>query len=255
MPLQEAKERYVRAQEAAEACIKHLKEQFHVKEVHSCGSLAQEGPFHPRSDIDLVVEGLVPGDYFEALRDLWELLPPDLELDLIRLENAPPGLIRRVRGEAKMPVVPKEALKVEIDDQLQILCQVVEDAREYLTGTPVEPGHLEIAGVGKLVHDFYNGIERIFERVAVRIDEDVPPGSHWHVDLLRRMERPWGQKRPAVISHSLALGLFKLLRFRHLFRHTYGFELLWEEIKPLAEGLTGLLDELNRELPRFLAKP
>jgi len=64
------------------------------------------------------------------------------------------------------------------------------------------------------------------------------------------MERPWGQKRPAVISHSLALGLFKLLRFRH----TYGFELLWEEIKPLAEGLAGLLEELNRELPRFLAK-
>jgi len=68
MPVQEAKERYVRAQAAAEACIRHLKEQFHVKEVHSCGSLAQEGPFHPRSDIDLVVEGLVPGDYFEALR-------------------------------------------------------------------------------------------------------------------------------------------------------------------------------------------
>ena len=153
-----------------------------------------------------------------------------------------------------MPVVPKEALKVEIYDQLQILCQVVNEAREYLAGTPVEPGNLEIAGVGKLVHDFYNGIERIFERVAVRIDEDVPPGSHWHVDLLRRMERPWGQNRPAVISHSLALGLFKLLRFRYLFRHTYGFELLWEEIKPLAKGLAGLLDELNRELPRFLAK-
>jgi len=89
-------------------------------------------------------------------------LPPDLELDLIRLENAPPGLIRRVRGEAKMPVVPKEALKVEIDDQLQILYQVFNEAREYLAGTPVEPGHLEIAGVGKLVHDFYNAIERIF---------------------------------------------------------------------------------------------
>ena len=62
MPLQKAKERYARAREAAEACIRHLKEQYHVKEVHSCGPLAQECPFHPRSDIDLVVEGLVPGD-------------------------------------------------------------------------------------------------------------------------------------------------------------------------------------------------
>ncbi len=141
------------------------------------------------------MEGLVPGDYFEALRDLWELLPPDLELDLIRLEDAPPGLIRRVRGEAKMPVKAKEALKVEIDDQLQILYQVVNEANEYLARTSFEPGHLEIAGGGKLVHDFYNGIERIFERDAVRIDEDVPPGSHWHIDLLRRMERPLGIKK------------------------------------------------------------
>ena len=82
-----------------------------------------------------------------------------------------------------MPVIPKEALKVEVDDELQILCQGVDDAREYLAGTPVEPGHLGIAGVGKLVHDFYNGIERIFERIAVRINEDLSPGSHWHVDL------------------------------------------------------------------------
>ncbi len=43
-----------------------------------------------------------------------------------------------------MPVVPKEALKVEIDDQLQILYQVVNEAREYLTG------HLLNLGIWKL---------------------------------------------------------------------------------------------------------
>ena len=250
----QANDRYERAQAAAEECIRHLRERFHAKEVYLCGSLAGESPFHERSDIDLVVEGLLPRDYFEALQELWELLPPDLELDLIRLENAPPGLIRRIRGETKMPEQPKEALKVEIEEQLLTLRRVVNEAQEYLARAAVEPGHLEIAGVGKLVHDFYNGVERIFERIALRIDEDVRPGVHWHIDLLRRMERPWGEKRGAVVSHALALRLLKYLRFRHLFRHTYGYELLWEEIKPLAEELAGVFDELSRELEQFLAK-
>ncbi len=84
------------AKAAAEACIQHLKEWFHVKEVYLCGSLAGESPWHSRSDIDLVVEGLAPGQYMKALTELWELLPPDLELDLIRFEEASPGLVRRI---------------------------------------------------------------------------------------------------------------------------------------------------------------
>lgn len=69
-------------------------------------------------------------------------------------------------------------------------------------------------------------MERIFERIAARVDEDVPPGPHWHTDLLQRIEGTWGGKRPPVIDHALALRLLEYLRFRHLFRYTYGYELL-----------------------------
>ena len=246
-------DRREQAQRVAEACIKRLKERFAVKSVSLCGSLAGEAPWHSRSDIDLVVEGLAPEDYITALTELWELLPPWLELDLIRLENAPPGLARRIRGEEKMPEDPKQALAVEIRDQLESLEQVVERIREYLPRAPSEPPESEVAWMGKLAHDFYNGVERIFERITARIDEDVPPGPRWHTDLLQRMEGTWGGKRPPVIDHALALRLLEYLRFRHLFRYTYGYELLWKHLHPLAAGIPEIFEELSLKLQTFLS--
>lgn len=246
-------DRREQAQRVAEACMRRLQERFEVKSVTLCGSLAGEAPWHSRSDIDLVVEGLAPGDYFAALRDLWELLPPGLELDLIPLENAPPGLVRRIRGEEKMPEDPKQALEVEIRGQLESLEQVAQRIREYLPRAPSQPPESEIAWMGKLVHDFYNGVERIFERIAVRVDEDVPPGPHWHTDLLQRMEGTWGGRRPSVIDHALALQLLDYLRFRHAFRHTYGYELVWKNLQPLAAGIPQIFEELRLKLQTFLS--
>ncbi|MCI0529315.1 MAG: nucleotidyltransferase domain-containing protein, partial [Nitrospira sp.] len=86
--IKDAQTRYQQAQEAAEACIRVLKEQFGVREVYVFGSLAGQSPWHSRSDIDLAVEGLPPKEYIRALSTLWELLPEGLELDLITLEDA-----------------------------------------------------------------------------------------------------------------------------------------------------------------------
>ncbi|MBI5199255.1 MAG: hypothetical protein HZA09_04475, partial [Nitrospirae bacterium] len=43
---------------------------------------------HERSDIDLVVEGLVPELYIKALTELYDLLPTGIELNLIPFEDA-----------------------------------------------------------------------------------------------------------------------------------------------------------------------
>jgi len=45
------------------------------------------------------------------------------------------------------------------------------------------------------VHDFYAGLERIFEAIARRIDQSMPEGPHWHEDLLDHRERV-GQHLP-----------------------------------------------------------
>lgn len=244
--------RQLEAQAAAEACIRVLKERFGVREVYVFGSLAGQGPWHSRSDIDLAVEGLAPHQYVAALSALWELLPEGMELDLITLEDAPPELVARIKGEVRMPEDPKAALKMDIADELTNLDRIVNHAKLLLQRLPPEPTFVEIDAAGKLVHDFYNGVERIFERIAVRLGPGLPVGPGWHTLLLRSMESGVEGIRPAVIDHELALHLLDYLRFRHLFRHTYGYELQWGKLHPLIEGLETTLIRLRQQLMRFI---
>lgn len=250
--MKEDNARRERAQQAAEACARVLKEQFGAREVYIFGSLAGQGPWHSRSDIDLAVEGLDPQQYLSALSALWQLLPEGLELDLITLEDAPPELVARIKGEVKMPEDPKEVLKIEIADELANLSRIVSQGKVILQKLPPEPTFIEINAAGKLVHDFYNGVERIFEHIAVGLGPGLPAGASWHTLLLRAMESEVKGVRPAVIDHALALRLLDYLRFRHLFRHTYGYELEWDKLSPLVARLEETLDRLRQQVERFV---
>jgi predicted nucleotidyltransferase len=241
------------AQEAVEACARVLKERFGVRAVYVCGSLAGQSPWHSRSDIDLAVEGLAPERYMAAVSTLWDLLPPDLELDLITLEDAPPALVKRIKGEAPMPEEPKAALRQDLTDELANLDRVVEQAKTLLQQVGTTPTFSETAAAGKLAHDFYGGVERLFERIAVRLGPGLPVGPGSHTLLLRGMESAVEGIRPPVIDRALALRLVEYLRFRHLFRHTYGYELQWDKLGPLVHGLEETLALLRQQLERFLA--
>jgi len=85
--------------EVARACARRLVQDFGAREVYLFGSLLDEELAHERSDIDLAVKGLEGKLYFKALSKVWELLPAGVELDLVPLEQARPGLAERVKAE------------------------------------------------------------------------------------------------------------------------------------------------------------
>ena len=94
--------RNMRVQEAlsaAQRCAHLLYENYGVRKVYLFGSLNEPERFHDRSDIDLVVDGLPPNLYFKAVAELWRLLPPGMELDLIPFEDAYSNLRERVVEE------------------------------------------------------------------------------------------------------------------------------------------------------------
>lgn len=86
---------------AAEKCVWVLKDKYKVERIFLIGSLVK-GVVHERSDIDLVVEGLSPNLYMKALTELWELLPPGVELNLIPFEDAFPSLKEKAIKEGEL---------------------------------------------------------------------------------------------------------------------------------------------------------
>jgi hypothetical protein len=47
--------------------------------------------------------------------------------------------------------------------------------------------------------------------------------------------------------------LVEYLRFRHLFRHTYGYDLKWHRVRELSQELSSVFRELKDQLRNFLS--
>jgi len=85
--------------ETAQKCAQWLADKYAVRTVYLFGSVAWPERFHADSDLDLAVEGLPDEKFIRALTELWRLLPPGRELNLVPLEAAFPELAERVRRE------------------------------------------------------------------------------------------------------------------------------------------------------------
>lgn len=141
-------------------------------------------------------------------------------------------------------------IKNEIEKELEDLVRLNEEMTEVLNHP--EPSFLETRAAGSVLHDFYTGVEKIFKRIASRIDRDIPRGEDWHTELLSRMAIPISELRPAVISEELEERLSEYLRFRHLFRNIYGFELKWERCELLGMTMGETLNIFKAEVAKFL---
>lgn len=122
---------------------------------------------------------------------------------------------------------------------------------QLLTLLPRVPTFVEVRAAGSILHDFYTATEKIFRQIAVQIDGDLPQGNDWHVQILQRMATNIPSVRPPVISEELLHNLEEYLRFRHLFRNIYGFELRWELLQGLARRLPDTQRQLAFELWEF----
>jgi uncharacterized protein len=85
----------------ARECSSVLSKKYKIKKVYVIGSLVK-GVFHERSDIDLVVEGLPAELYIKALTELYDILPPGVELNLIPYEDAFDSLKKKAVTEGQV---------------------------------------------------------------------------------------------------------------------------------------------------------
>jgi hypothetical protein len=144
-------------------------------------------------------------------------------------------------------------LAAVIRAELAQLAQVVAEAELALRDYPqAEPPRRELRGIGAIVHDFYTGAEHIFEKIASELDGGVPTGAAWHRELLESMGLDLPGLRPPLLTASTVRELHEFLRFRHLFRNVYGFELEWQRLQPLLSRLPAIASKLDAEVQAFL---
>ncbi len=129
---------------------------------------------------------------------------------------------------------------------------IAQHQAEVLGAEEGEPLFFLTSAGAVVVHDFYNTIEKTFCQIAEEIDGGLPQGDAWYQRLLQRMTVAIPAYRPAVIDQTLAGRLGEYLRFRHLFRHIYGFELDWARIRPLLVDLPAVLAEFIRQIDDFV---
>ena len=136
----------------------------------------------------------------------------------------------------------------EIEAELEQLRNLLVEYRSTPKG---DAGYLHRAR-GSMFHDFYNGVERIFLRVAAELG-GVPRGEQWHRQLLDDMVLDLDDLRPAVISAGLRAKLQPFLRFRHLFRNIYGQELDPDRLAEIAGRYETAHHGFQAEIGDFLA--
>ena len=147
-----------------------------------------------------------------------------------------------------------EEIQQEIKIEIENLERLNNEMNQLLEKIGYKPNFIEVRAAGSILHDFYSGVEKIFERIALALDNHFPKGENWHMELLLQMSKPFKEKRESIISEKLLQNLKENLRFRHLFRHVYGFELTWERFEGLCRRLKDTFGEIKIHLYRFLLK-
>lgn len=87
-----------------------------------------------------------------------------------------------------MPDARLVQLAGDLRREIEALDRVTGEAARCVSDLATRsPTYLELRGAGDIVHDFYNAVERYFERVASELDGGLPVGPDSHATLLARM--------------------------------------------------------------------
>lgn len=101
------------------------------------------------------------------------------------------------------------------------------------------------------LHNFYSGLERLFEKVAKVVDGSLPSGANWHQLVLEQMSLEIPQQRPALISEQSRKALEEYRGLRHVVRNVYAFQLEPEKLRLLVEAAPSVFTQIKAECLAF----
>lgn len=141
-----------------------------------------------------------------------------------------------------------EDIQLELKLLRKLLAQSEAVREAVAEGAAAETEKLAAAS---LLQSFYNGVERIFDLLAERLDASRPTGEGRHEPLLDQMTEPTAD-RPAILSEELRAGLKQYLEFRNSYRYSHYFRLNWPLTAELVKQCGATFERLEAELDHFV---
>lgn len=144
-------------------------------------------------------------------------------------------------------------LVVRIHQELNDLEGVVTRAERGIQAAHQRPEDQElyIDSAALNLHDFYTGLERIFQQIGAVVDGRIPGGGNWHRELLQQMQTDVPELRPPVLSAESVTAVDEFLRFRHVLRNIYAFQFDPEQIARLVKQMRPVWAVIREELLAF----
>ena len=116
-----------------------------------------------------------------------------------------------------------------------------------------EPDFIELNAIGSVLHSFYNGIESIFKLIYKSYSQRPLTSGMWHSELLAEMFTIF-EDGSSVLNQNLLPDLKNYLGFRHVFRHSYGYEMDWARLEPLFKNMKNVWSDVKTCFLIFIDK-
>jgi len=101
------------------------------------------------------------------------------------------------------------------------------------------------------LHNLYSSYEDLFKEISLTFENNIDRNSGFHKNLLLRMKMSIPGIRPGILSEKSHSVLGELMGFRHVFRHTYDYDLSSEKLSILREKILLLYPGIEEGIKKF----
>jgi len=115
-------------------------------------------------------------------------------------------------------------------------------------------GEANLESLAYQLHNLYCAFEDLLKIVADFFENHIDDSAHYHSALLWRMKMPIEGVRPALLSETSYKPLDSLRASRHVFRHTYSYELDPKKLALVVEDALKLRRLYQGDIDRFLGQ-
>ena len=145
-----------------------------------------------------------------------------------------------------------KGLKAKLQFEIAQIDKLLDNCKPLLDLCKLKkPDFIEMSACAMVLHSFYNGIEKMMVLLFKHYDGNLTIGSKWHTELLDRSFVS-DESRKQFFSDELHEPLEEYLKFRHFVRHSYGFQLEWERMEELVNGINTTWETVKENINNFI---